>query len=72
MDFDTVKDSYQKGLEAKGVPTSLANATAQILAEETQSCYLNKPAPIRTEEQQHIVSSAWEWAKAKGHFWKNS
>ena len=72
MDFDTVKASYQKGLEAKGVPTSLASKTAQILAEETQSCYLKQPAPVRTEEQQYVVSSAWEWMKAKGHFWKNS
>ena len=72
MDFDTVKASYQEGLEAKGVPTSLASKTAQILAKETQSCYLNQPAPARTKEQQHIVSSAWEWMKAKRFFEKNS
>jgi hypothetical protein len=70
MDINGIKSSLQKKLEASGIPVSLASAAAQILAEENWKSFNNEPVPTRTQEQQHIVSSAWEWAKAKGHFQK--
>ena len=71
MDINTIKTSIQKDLEAAGIPTSLANAAAQILAEENRKSLSNEHVLTRTKEQQHIVSSAWEWMKAKGFFEKN-
>jgi len=72
VDVNGIKISLQKDLEASGIPVSLASAAAQILAEENMKSFNKEPVPARTKEQQHIVSSAWEWAKAKGHFRKNS
>jgi hypothetical protein len=71
VDVNGIKISLQKELEASGIPVSLASAAAQILAEENMKSFNNESVPARTKEQQHIVSSAWEWAKAKGHFRKN-
>jgi len=72
VDTNTVKTSLQKDLEAAGVPTSLASAAAQILVEENRKSLSNEHVPTRTKEQQHIVSSAWQWMKAKGFFERNS
>jgi len=65
VDVDGIKTSLQKELEASGIPTSLANAAAQILTEENRKSLNNEPVPARTTEQQHIVSSAWEWMNAQ-------
>jgi len=65
MDINGIKSSLQKELEASGIPTSLASAVAQILAEENWKSFKNEPVPQRTPEQQHIVSSAWQWMGAK-------
>ena len=72
MDVDGIKTSLQKELEASGVPVSLASEAAQILAEENWKSFKNEPVSARTKEQQHIVSSAWEWMKAKEFFERNS
>jgi hypothetical protein len=65
VDVDGIKTSLQKELEASGIPVSLASAAAQILAEENMKSFKNEPVPARTKEQQHIVSSAWQWMGAK-------
>jgi hypothetical protein len=65
MDINGIKISLQKELEASGIPVSLASAAAQILAEENWKSFKNEPVPERTPEQQHIVSSAWQWMGAK-------
>ncbi|MEG3876683.1 hypothetical protein QT972_04760 [Microcoleus sp. herbarium7] len=72
VNVDGIKSSLQKELEASGVPASLASAAAQILTEENRKSLNNEPIPARTKEQQHIVSSAWEWMKAKEFFERNS
>jgi hypothetical protein len=65
VDVNGIKISLQKELEASGIPVSLASAAAQILAEENWKSFNNQPVPARTKEQQHIVSSAWQWMGAK-------
>jgi hypothetical protein len=65
VDVDGIKTSLQKELEASGIPVSLSCAAAQILAEENWKSFKNEPVPARTKEQQHIVSSAWQWMNAQ-------
>jgi hypothetical protein len=67
MDTERIKASIQKDLETAGVPVSLASETAQILTEENRKSFNNEPVPERTQEEQHIVSSAWTWKNARRH-----
>jgi len=67
MDTERIKASIQKDLETAGVPVSLASETAQMLTEENRKSFNNEPVPERTEEEQHIVSSAWTWKNAQRH-----
>jgi len=65
MNTDEIKASMQQQLEAVGVPINQARDAANILAQENAIALSGQPAPNRTPEQQHIVSSAYEWFKAK-------
>ena len=65
MNTDEIKASMQQQLEAVGVPINQARDAANILAQENAIALSGQPAPDRTPEQQHIVSSAYEWFKAK-------
>ncbi|MEW5859272.1 MAG: hypothetical protein AB1861_18120 [Cyanobacteriota bacterium] len=53
--------AYQSALEGAGVPTNLASQCAQIA--ERDDPYA--PNLGRSEEDQHLISSASEWMKAK-------
>ncbi len=61
MKVDEIKTSMQEQLEAVGVPTNQARDAADILARQNAG-ELPYPLPL---EQQHIVSSAYQWMKAK-------
>lgn len=54
---------FQIILEKQGVPPSLAKEAAKIL--ERDGCGEDSG---RTPEEQHLISSAWEWMRAKGVF----
>ena len=61
MNIDEIKVSMQQQLEAAGVPTNQARDAANVLARQNLG-ELPVPLPL---EQQHIVTSAYEWFKAK-------
>jgi hypothetical protein len=61
MNTDEIKASMQQQLEAVGVPTNQARDAANVLARQNVG---ELPFPL-TPEHQHIVSSAYEWFKAK-------
>jgi hypothetical protein len=65
VNFNEIQALMQQQLEAAGVPTNQARDAANVLAEENALALSGQPAPDRTPEQQHIVSSAYEWFKAK-------
>ncbi len=65
MKADEIKASMQQQLEEAGVPTNQARDAANVLAQENALTLSGQPSPDRTPEQQHIVSSAYEWFKAK-------
>jgi hypothetical protein len=67
MDVNEIKASVQSQMEARGVPMNTAREAAEILAQENALALSGQPVPERTEEQQHIVSSAWHWFRAKNH-----
>lgn len=56
--------AYTEALTSNGVPVNLANQTAEILERETNTWEAGTPYQ-RTQEEQHIVSSACEWMEAK-------
>lgn len=60
------KSSIQKTLEEQGIPVNQARAAASVLEREITDANSNPPVlRERTEEEQHAVSSAWEWFAAK-------
>jgi len=61
MNIDEIKASMQQQLEAVGVPTNQARDAADVLARQNAG---ELPVPL-APEQQHIVSSAYQWFKAK-------
>ncbi len=61
---DSLKQAAEKGLIDAGVPANLATQCAEIVAKDDPS----KPNLGRTQEDQHLISSAREWMKAKGFF----
>jgi hypothetical protein len=61
MNTEEIKNSMQQQLEAAGVPTNQARDAANVLARQNVG---ELPFPLPTEEQ-HIVSSAYQWMKAK-------
>ncbi len=61
MNVEEIKASMQQQLEAAGVPTNQARDAADVLARQNVG---ELPVPL-PPEQQHIVSSAYEWFKAK-------
>jgi hypothetical protein len=61
MNTDEIKASMQQQLEAVGVPTNQARDAANVLARQNVG---ELPFPLAPEHQ-HIVSSAYEWFKAK-------
>jgi hypothetical protein len=61
MNTDEIKASMQQQLEEAGVPTNQARDAAEVLARQNLG---ELPVPL-APEQQHIVSSAYEWFKAK-------
>ncbi len=65
MDINEIKVEAQRQLEAVGVPVNQARDAAEILAQENHAALSRQPVPERTPEQQHVVSSAWEWMAAK-------
>ncbi len=65
MDVNEIKASVQSQMEARGVPVNTAREAAEILAQENAMALSGQPVPHRTPEQQHVVSSAWEWMAAK-------
>ncbi len=67
MDINEIKASVQSQMEARGVPMKQAREAAEILAQENALALSGQPVPERTQEQQHIVSSAWHWFRAKNH-----
>ena len=56
-----LRQTYQTQLEGAGVPVNLAAQCAEVLANDDAS----KPELGRTEDDQHLIASAWEWLKAK-------
>jgi hypothetical protein len=56
-----LRQSYQEQLEGAGVPVNLAAQCAEIVAKDDAS----KPDLGRSENDQHLMASAWEWLKAK-------
>jgi hypothetical protein len=67
MDVNEIKIEAQRQMEARGVPMNTAREAAEILAQENALALSGQPVPKRTQEQQHIVSSAWHWFRAKNH-----
>lgn len=65
VNLNEIQASIQEQLEAAGVPIHQARDAAAVLAEENASALSGEPSPSRTSEQQHIISSAYEWMKAK-------
>jgi len=65
MDVNEIKASVQSQMEARGGPMNQAREAAEILAQENAFALSGQPVPERTQEQQHIVSSAWHWFSAK-------
>ncbi|NEQ18587.1 MAG: hypothetical protein F6K28_00165 [Microcoleus sp. SIO2G3] len=65
MNLNEIQASMQQQLEEAGVPTNQAREAANVLAQENALTLSGQPSPDRTPEQQHIVSSAYEWFKAK-------
>jgi hypothetical protein len=65
MDINEIKASVQSQMEARGVPVNTAREAAEILAQENHAALSGQPSRERTPEQQHVVSSAWEWMAAK-------
>ena len=65
MNADEIQASMQQQLEAAGVPTNQARDAANVLANENAIALSGQRVPERTPDQQHIVSSAYEWFKAK-------
>jgi len=61
MRADEIKALMQQQLEAAGVPTNQARDAAEVLARQNVG---ELPVPLAPEQQQ-IVSSAYEWFKAK-------
>jgi len=61
MNIDEIKASMQQQLEVVGVPTNQPRDAADVLARQNVG---ELPVPL-PPEQQHIVSSAYEWFKAK-------
>ena len=61
MNIDEIKASMQQQLEAVGVPTNQARDAADVLARQNAG---ELPVPLPPEKQ-HIVSSAYQWFKAK-------
>jgi hypothetical protein len=60
-DSDALRQAYQTQLEGAGVPVNLAVQCAEVIAKDDAS----KPDLGRTENDQHLIASAWEWLKAK-------
>lgn len=58
---DELRQEYQAQLQNAGVPVNLATQCAEVLANDDAS----KPDLGRTENDQHLIASAWEWLKAK-------
>jgi hypothetical protein len=58
---DELRQSYQTQLEGAGVPVNLASQCAEVLASDDAA----KPDLGRSENDQHLIASAWEWLKAK-------
>jgi hypothetical protein len=56
-----LRQSYEAQLQNAGVPVNLAAQCAEVLATDDAS----KPELGRTEDDQHLIASAWEWLKAK-------
>ena len=65
MNFNEIQASMQQQLENAGVPTNQARDAANVLPQENVAALSGQPATDRISEQQHIVSSAYEWFKAK-------
>jgi hypothetical protein len=65
MNFNEIQTSMQQQLEEAGVPTNQARDAANVLAQENLAALSGQDLADRTPEQQHIVSSAYEWFKAK-------
>jgi hypothetical protein len=65
VNVNEIQASMQEQLEGVGVPTNQARDAANVLASENAIALSGQPVPDRTPEQQHIVSSAYEWFKAK-------
>ncbi len=61
MKADEIKALMQEQLEAVGVPTNQARDAADVLARQNLG---ELPFPLAPEDQ-HTVSSAYEWFKAK-------
>ncbi len=61
MNANQIKASMQQQLEKAGVPTNPARDAADILARQNAG---ELPVPLSPEDQ-HTVSCAYEWFKAK-------
>ena len=61
MNANQIKASMQQQLEKAGVPTNQARDAADVLARQNVG---ELPFPLSPEDQ-HTVSSAYEWFKAK-------
>ena len=61
MNANQIKASMQQQLEKAGVPTNQARDAANVLARQNAG---ELPFSLSPEDQ-HIVSSAYEWFKAK-------
>lgn len=55
---------FKQALETAGVPVSLAQQCAQIIAKDDNSF----PNLGRTQEEKHLIQSAYFWMQAKGFF----
>ena len=61
MDMDDRKQAFQQALESVGVPVSLASIAAAIIVKDDPT----KTDLGRTEEELHIVRSAYTWMVSK-------
>jgi hypothetical protein len=66
MNIDEIQTTMQRNLESVGVPVNQACEAAQVLAKESVDAHAGQLRE-RTAGEQAIVSSAYEWMKAKAN-----
>jgi hypothetical protein len=55
------QQSFQQQLESAGVPVNLARQCSEILSKDDAT----KQNLGRSDDEQHLIRSAYEWMKAK-------